>query len=181
VNGDPVNWVDLWGLMANEPEHLGPVNVAEPTYFTQGQWAEVFGQNFAATACAATSLLNEVSEIYTNNTGTLLGMEGATAAMQGAVNNNDIDGNNANVNNWTAAANDMLGVLGQTGNITYNEQGQHQIYAQDPDRDGEANHFVNSSAPGQYFDTLTGNTGNIGDTPLQEGRPTRGIDYTNDN
>lgn len=52
-----------------------------PTYFTQGQWADDFDQEFANNACTATSLLNEISEEYTRHTGTAMTFEQGVAAM----------------------------------------------------------------------------------------------------
>jgi RHS repeat-associated protein len=170
VNNDPVNWVDPWGLSASEPE---------PIYFTQGQWESWYDRDFANTSCAATSLLNEISEQYTIQTGYPMGELQGVAAMQAATNYWNIDPYDATVNNWESAANDMWSITGLSGNFTYNQRGQHQIYAIDNDRDGIPDHFVNSSAPGQYYDSWSGNTGNVSDLETQTGRPTRGLDFNN--
>jgi hypothetical protein len=48
------------------------------------------------------------------------------------------------------------------------------------DRDGNPDHFVNGIGNGQYHDPATGNTGNIGDLTLQEGRQTRGLNFNSE-
>jgi hypothetical protein len=162
--------VDPWGLKATEPEL---------TYFTQGQWTETFGQTFANNSCAATSLLNELSEEYTTQTNQAMTQAQGTAAMQAAVDSGNTSKDDASINDWQAAANDMWGTTGQAGTWTYNEQGEHQIYAIDNNQDGFPDHFVNSSSPEEYYDPWSGNTGNVSDLETQMGRPTRGLDFNN--
>jgi hypothetical protein len=73
----------------------------------------------------------------------------------------------------------MWGAIGQTGTWTYNEQGRHQIHAIDNHNRGTPSHFVNDIGGGQYRDTLGGSIGNVTDLNRQEGRETRGFDFTN--
>jgi phage tail-like protein len=152
----------------------------KPTYFTQGQWASEFTQKFANNACTATSLLNEVSEEYTKQTGKAMTQEQGLAAMQSAVNNNGVNQDNANVDNWQKAETGMWDSTGLPGTLTHNEQStEHVIYALDTNNTPDtAEHFVNSSAEGQYFDPWNGETGNVNSVDLQCGRPQRGFDYT---
>jgi RHS repeat-associated protein len=169
VNNDPVNYIDPVGLSASD---------VQPTYFNQTNWGNSFGQGFANGACAATSLINEVSEEYTTQTGAAMTGSQGTAAMQAAVNSGNISANGANVNNWAGAANDMWGTTGQTGTWAYNEQGEHQIYAIDRNNDPTyPEHFVNSNGEGTYHDPWNGNTGQVDDLTLQAGRETRGLDF----
>jgi hypothetical protein len=180
-----VNWVDLWGLKASDTgDHSERPNIQpdpQPTFFTQGQWANNFGQDFANEACAATAVLNEVSNRYTTETGQAMTQTQGTAAMQAAVNTGAISYTDANVNNWGNAANNMWNTTGQQGTFTYNGNGTHQIHAIDNNGDGRADHFVNSIGNGQYRDTANGNTGNVADLTRQAGGlgPTRGFDFSN--
>jgi RHS repeat-associated protein len=92
VNNDPVNWIDPWGLSVSEninwnntPIFVNDVGITitatAPTYFTQDQWAESFGENFADHSCGATAILNEVSTEYTLTTGNAMTQEQGTTAM----------------------------------------------------------------------------------------------------
>jgi hypothetical protein len=170
VNNDPVNWIDLWGLEANEPES---------TYFLQTDWREAISGTFADNACAATSLLNELSEQYTVQTGTIMRWDQGLTAMLGAVNLGHIDSSDATVNSWGGAANAMWGSLGQEGTWMENAEGNHQIYARDSDGNGIPDHFLNSAGNGEYRDPWNGNIGNVEDLPLQTDRPVRGLDFYN--
>jgi hypothetical protein len=152
---------------------------AYPTYFTQQGWAETFDQTFANNACTATSLLNEISEEYTTQTGQSLTQDQGIATMQAGVNSGHISAANAYINSWEGAANVMWGSTGQAGAWTYNENGEHQIYAIDRDGDQRADHFVNGTGNGQYYDPRNGNTGNVDALILQEGRETRGLNFNN--
>jgi RHS repeat-associated protein len=177
VNNDPVNWRDLWGLSGSDAK---TGTIPSPTYFTQNQWTDSFGQNFAGNSCAATTILNGISTQYTINTGQAMTLKQGTTAMQAAVTNSgNINSKDANVNNWEGAANNMWGTTGQTGTWTYNENGSYQINAIDKNLDGKPDHFVNNISNGQYRDPSNGNFGNVRDVTLQEDRPTRGFDFNN--
>jgi RHS repeat-associated protein len=201
VNNDPVNYIDWLGLcrIPSQDAHVGNVpnpeqqiiNInpdtrlpdnntpLEPTFFTQGQFVDAFGQRFGNNACAATSALNVISTEYTNQTGFAMTQQQGATAMQAAVNAGHVANTNARINNWAGAANSMWGTTEQTGLFTYNEQGQHQIHAIDRNRDGNADHFVNDIGNGQYRDTLNRNIGNVADLTRQAGRETRGFDFNN--
>jgi RHS repeat-associated protein len=169
VNNDPVNWVDLWGLTASEPS---------PAYFTQSDWIEAISGSFAGESCAATSLLNEISEEYTTQTGTAMNWSQGLYAMLSATTSNDINQTDATVNSWSGAANTMWGSTGLPGTWTYNADGNHQIYAIDRNNDNTyAEHFVNSNGDGTYRDPWSGNTGQVDNLTLQSGRETRGLDF----
>jgi phage tail-like protein len=167
---------EMWG---GSLEEVGSDQNAEPTTFTQGQWADEFGQNFANNACAATSLLNEISEEYTNQTGLAMTQEQGAAAMQAAINNESINSNNANIDNWPNSETAMWESTGVPGSVVHNENEdtEHAIYAINNDNDPDPDHFVNSTAEGEYHDPWNGETGNVEELNLQEGRPRRGFNY----
>ncbi|NLD47233.1 MAG: phage tail protein [Clostridiaceae bacterium] len=149
-----------------------------PRYFNQRDFSDDFGEIFGRNACAATSLLNELSEQYTANTGSQMTQEQANAAMQNAIDSGNISEDNANVNSWEGAANDMWSSTGQSGNYTYGgENPSAVIYAEDYNGISGADHFTNSNGTGTYHDPWSGTTGTVGDTSLQEGRETRTLTY----
>lgn len=158
-------------LPQTQPESNGNENDA--TMFKQNDFAESLGKDFADTACAATSTLNEVSEEYTNLTGRQMTHEQAQAAIQAAIENGSINGDTAYVNDWSQAARDMLNSLGITANNGQSNSGTttHIIYAIDNDGDNRVDHFVNgigtdSTGRERYFDPLTGTTGYVDEKTL---------------
>lgn len=150
-----------------------------PSTFEQRDFSDEYGKNFGDNACAATSLLNEISEEYTEQTGEQLTKEQAEDAMSAAVEGGYIDSNDAFVKDWEGAADEMWESTGQDGDFVYNESedADHVIYAQDTNDDSNVDHFVNSTEPGQYFDPWTGETCELDATELQENRPVRGLDF----
>ena len=155
----------------------------QPKYFKQRDFSATFGNYFGEHACAVTSLLNELSEQYTENTGKQMTNEQAEAAVRAAVNNENVSSVNANVNSWEGAANDMWGTTGQGGRFSYGGSSPTAvIYAEDPDRNEVPDHFTNSNGDDTYYDPWTGTSGIIGDTNLQRGGlgPTRTLTYTPD-
>lgn len=150
-----------------------------PSTFEQRDFSDEYGKNFGDNACAATSLLNEISEEYTEQTGEQLTKEQAEDAMSAAVEGGYIDSNDAFVKDWEGAADEMWESTGQDGDFVYNESedADHVIYAQDTNDDSNVDHFVNSTEPGQYFDPWTGETCELDSTELQENRPVRGLDF----
>ena len=170
VNNDPVNWIDPLGLRVTEP--------VQATYFIQSDWREAIRGSFADQSCATTSLLNELSKEYTEQTGTAMTWEQGLMSIHYAINSKDIDLNNATVNNWSSAANSMWNATGQKGTWTENSDGNHQIYAIDRNNDAaNAEHFVNSNGDGTYRDPWNGNVGQVDGLNLQAGRETRGLDF----
>lgn len=151
--------------------------------FLQGGFAGEFGEDFSDSACAATSLLNEVSEQYTAITGRQMTEAEATAAMRAAVENGSISSDNAYVNNWESAANDMWSTTGLDGSFSYGgENPTSTIFAEDRDGDGKVDHFRNSNGfngnGGQTcFDPLTGNSVDVDTLSLQEGREIRSLTF----
>ncbi|ULQ58878.1 hypothetical protein K7I13_10100 [Brucepastera parasyntrophica] len=146
-------------------------------YFNQHDFSTEYGENFGNEACAATSILNEISERYTAETGNVMTTEQAESAMAAAVGAGYIDSTDAFVNSWGDAANSMWESTGLTGSFTVNETGSadHVIYAE-----GTSNfptHFTNSAADGTYYDPWNGEIGIVGDTSLQQDRPYRGFDF----
>jgi hypothetical protein len=95
--------------------------------------------------------------------------EEANAAMQAAVTANNVSPDNANVNNWSGAANSMWNTTGQTGSYSYGGNSPTaEIYAEDSNGDGIPEHFTDSNGNGTYHDPWNGETGNVGDVPLQQ-------------
>ena len=95
-----------------------PENI-KPTYTNQKDFSDTYGANFGSNACAATSLLNEISEQYTIETGKALTEQQVDAAMAAAVNSGSVSSTNAWVSDWTGAANAMADAVGLEGNYTY--------------------------------------------------------------
>lgn len=158
-------------------------NAENTRHFLQGAFAGEFGEDFSDSACAATSLLNEVSEQYTAITGRQMTEAEATAAMRAAVENGSINSDNAYVNNWESAANDMWSTTGLDGSFSYGgENPTSTIFAEDRDGDGKVDHFRNSNGfngnGGQTcFDPLTGNSVDVDTLSLQEGREIRSLTF----
>jgi hypothetical protein len=145
-----------------------------PDYIQQQEFSVLYGVDFGNTACAATSLLNEISERYLLETGKKMTKEDAINAMKAAVSagyigsskiaNNGVEIFDATVNDWAAAANTMADVIGLAGNYSYttdSSQVSATIYAWDKNGDGYVDHFVNDIGNGQYYDPWTGETGNV--------------------
>lgn len=95
------------------------INSVSPTYTNQRDFSDTYGTNFGNQACAATSLLNEISEQYTIETGKALTEQQVDAAMAAAVNSGNISAINAYVSDWAGAANAMADDVGLEGNYTY--------------------------------------------------------------
>ena len=139
---------------------------ADPAYANQRDFSSIYGDDFGNEACAATSLLNEISEQYTAETGKSLTQEQINSAMAAAVASGNIDSTEASVNSWEGAANDMAAAVGLEGSFTYTynpSEATATIYANDKNNNGIADHFVNGIGNGQYYDPWSGKTGNIAD------------------
>ena len=160
---------------------VSPVTVDGPRLFTQGEFEVAFGSTFSGAACAVAATANCVSMQYTETTGRRMSLAQAVEGIEAAVEEGAVAGpdlaNAAYINNWEDAANAMWGTTGLEGMFIYNEQGEMRILAEDPEEDFLANHFVNALDDLEYFDPLSGGTGEIGDVPLQPNRPTRGFDF----
>lgn len=122
---------------------------------------------FGKTACAATSLLNELSEIYTREFGAELSDKAMQKAMEDAIRQGGIDANDATVLSWENAANAMAKSLGLTGKFTYAgniKNADITIYGldKDPTKKG-CEHFVSSIGNDRYYDPWSGTIGNISD------------------
>ena len=139
------------------------------SYTNQRDFSSIYGDSFGDNACAATSLLNEISEQYTKETGKPLTPEQINSAMDAAVNSGNINSSNAFINNWEGAANDMAAALGLSGSYVLTTDpslANSTIYAIDRNNDGVVDHFVNDIGNGQYYDPWTGKIGNISDEAL---------------
>lgn len=154
-----------------------------PLYMQQRDFSSMYGNEFGNTACAATSLLNEISERYTLETGKAMTEEQAIAAMRAAVNAGHIGSTKngtAYVGNWSEAANAMWETTGLDGSFVVNETAtaDHIIYALDKDseKDG-AEHFVNSNGDATFYDPYTGETLYVSNYDLEKDRNYRGVDF----
>ena len=141
-------------------------NSAIPTYTKQGTFTcgNGYTKNFGNHACAATSLLNELSEQYTEETGKALTDKQIYDAMAAAVKSGKIDASDATVNNWEEAANAMAVSMGLKGTYKYTtdvSKADAIIYAWDK-KDGPApDHFVNDIGNGRYYDPYSGTIGDV--------------------
>lgn len=159
--------------------------LTQPSRFDQRDFNfDGVGKDFGSKACAATSLLNEISEQYSKEKGEKLSKEKADKALLAAVEDGHINSQNATVNSFMDAANAMAKELGLEG--TYSETTEIKgadvvIYAVDsnPNEPG-ADHFVNSVGYNktQYYDPWTGAIGNYSDLNLDQKRPTRLLSYS---
>lgn len=150
--------------------------IEKTAYKGQYTWnSDVFGDNFGGEACCATSILNEVSEVYTRETGNVLTAAQQDAAMTAAINAgmvNDGKGSKesaAYVNDKVGAATVMAKSLGLEGSFSYREggnEGDGTVYKLTKSKDGGKTtytHFVNSAGNGRYYDPSTGTISHIGD------------------
>ena len=97
-----------------------PSDIAvNPRYTDQRYFSDTYGEKFGNNACAATSLLNEMSEQYTKETGHALPSDLRDAAMAAAVNSGNVSSTNAYVSDWAGAANAMAEAIGLEGRYSY--------------------------------------------------------------
>ncbi len=180
VRNNPLRYVDPTGLESADAAYARQAAMSvkvKPTMFTQNQFKESFGQSFSATACAATSLLNEISEQYTTQTREQLTFDQGLNMMQNAVDNGSIDPNNAFVS-WEDASNDMWSDTGLMGDWNYDDSGfSHRIYALQTDADPFPDHFLNSIGDTGYHDPWDGKTGDIRAETLVPEWQTRNIEF----
>ena len=133
-------------------------DVQKPAYFTQKLFSgeQSFSERFANNACAATSLLNEISTEYTSLTNRVLTEKDAVRMMQAGVASGYIDEKAAWVKNWGAAANAMWAVVETRGTWSYNKKGAHTILALDRGINEITNekkfHFINNTLGNTAFD-----------------------------
>lgn len=135
------------------------------TYYSQHVVGASFG--FPNTACALSSLVNELVEEYFLLTGNQLPFPVIEEGIKTAIENNNVSEDDATINNWAAAANDIWGATGMKGEWGYGEIEDsenirsHVIYAEDTDKDGKIDdapdHFTNSAGYGYYYDPYTDN------------------------
>ena len=155
---EATNW---YSYCSNNPvKYVDPTGMAdqEPTYFTQKQWTEELGfsEDLWETACAATSLLNEISEQYTTETGEAMSFEMGMKAMKSAIDTtftsngteySTVEALDAFVNSWSLAADAMWGETGLEGSWSMNPSTgatAHVIFWIDTNFGEKGNHFVNS-------------------------------------
>lgn len=147
TGANKMNTAEKWYMMNSYDE--------DPKYMQQDFFNEKngFSDVFGANACFATSILNEVSEEYTIETGLRLTNAQAIKMMKKAVDDGYIGSEKAFVHNTAAAANSMSSVVNMKGTWSveridgaFIEDGKHEIYQVN-------GHFVNT------FDTATSNSG----------------------
>ena len=139
------------------------------TTIGQKDFASKYGKTFGDNACAATSLLNEISSIYTKETGNLLSASQLKNIMDSAVKNGSIGEKNANVNNWEKAANTMLKAAGLDGSFVFTtdtSKADVVIYSIDKSGNGYHDHFVNDIGGGKYYDPWSKEIKNISEANL---------------
>lgn len=132
------------------------------------------GSTFAKTACGTTSIVNEISEQYTKETGKTLTDAQVIAAVKKAVEAGKIDGTDAFVNDWGEAADAIGKALGMKGTWSYTTDASKatstiisiDTKTNERDYDGYHDHFVNDIGNGQYYDPYTNKIGNISDLRL---------------
>ena len=178
-----------------------------PTIFNQQQWKGIIGdKKFWEKACAATAILNIVSEVYTKESGKSLTFEQGIELMQAAIDSGNIRFENAFVDDWEGAANEMGRKANLVGTFIKNEKNpQYTIYAFPmKTMPSLPRHFVNAIDNCNYIDTWDGKHKELptGSSmfilkpssgrynmmfiafptaeSLQHGRPIRGFDYLSD-
>lgn len=134
---------------------------------------------FDKEACGATSILNEVSEQYTRETGKVMTEQQAKDAMKKAISDGWIRGTDAYVNGWAGAANSMsksLGLKGTWKDTSDPSKATAVIISIDTETEnkpynGYHDHFVNDIGGGKYYDPWTNKIGNISDLHLTTAWP----------
>ena len=114
--------------------------------WNQTDFSARYGTTFGNNACAATSLLNEVSETYTAVTGKQMTATQAVAAMDAAINDGYIGSGDAYVNSWASAATSMMQAAGVNGRFDYTSNlssATNVVYCRQS-ADGSKTHFVST-------------------------------------
>ena len=132
------------------------------------------GTKFGKTACGTTSIVNEISEQYTKETGKTLSETQILNAVKKAVDAGKIRATDAFVKDWGGAAQEISNALGLKGTWTYTENAKDATAViisidtdgSDKNFDGYHDHFVNDIGNGQYYDPYTNKIGNISDLHL---------------
>lgn len=142
------------------------------------------GSEFAKTACGTTSIVNEISEQYTKETGKSLTDAQIVTAVKKAIDAGMIDGTDAFVNDWGGAADAIGKALGMKGTWSYTTDASKatstiisiDTKTNERDYDGYHDHFVNDIGNGQYYDPYTNKVGNISELRLtSEWKDNQGI------
>ena len=132
------------------------------------------GKKFGETACGAISIINELSEQYSKETGKSLTDAQVVDAMKKAIDAGKIRGTDAFVKDWGKAAQIMGEAIGLKGKWTYTENAKDatavilsiDTKTSEKDYDGYHDHFVNVIGNGQYYDPYTNTIGYIKDLHL---------------
>jgi len=194
---------ESYGGPEQGPTELKKPEIKQPkvnaTFFSQLLWKDYFDEKFSRTACAATSLLNGISMLFTQLTNKPMTLELGLKILQAGVTSTGIRRTDANVDNWQKAMNSMWKATGLPGKLVYNEKNpQYRILALDTKtgptaKDKEPEHFVlvidkdgnmlfdPYTSTKEYVDIITpGFEEFIGIRRLQAGRPYRGFDYVSE-
>ena len=121
AGNNPVKYIDPDGRETLDGD--GNRRELKPTYFRQQEWEKMegVGADFWKTACATTSLINELSEEYTTQTGKKLTKSQAQEMIVDAIAAEGIAEDNAKILDWVTAANAMWKTLKQPGSWGYSE------------------------------------------------------------
>ena len=182
--GDPVNFVDLWGLETvatkfNQRDIGSWVHISGQEKMTPEQSANAH-ERFGRTACAATTVLNAISEQYTLMTGEAMAKEQAVAAMNNAIAKGTVDSEDATTNFYTAA-NAMWATTGLPGKFTYTtDNPQHTVLCLKSNNKDSGKHFVNALENNDYYDVFSANVKNL-DVTKETVLGIRGYDFSKNN
>ena len=180
--GDPVNFVDLWGLETvatrfNQTDIGAKVYLPRDKALTKEE-RQAANKRFGASACAATTVLNAVSEQYTLSTGKAMTEEQGIAAMNNAIAKGTIDATDATTNFYTAA-NAMWATTGLKGTFTYTtDNPQYTVYCLSSDNEYSHMHFVNDIGNNQYYDVSSKNVKSLTNATILG---IRGYDFSKNN
>ncbi|MCR5318760.1 MAG: hypothetical protein K6E22_11090 [Treponema sp.] len=182
--GDPVNFVDLWGLEAvatrfNQRDIGAKVYLPRSKPLTSEERSKA-NKRFGESACAATTVLNIVSEQYTAITGEAMTQEQAVAAMNSAIASGAVDSVDATTNFYTAA-NAMWASTGLKGSFTYTtDNPEHTVYCLTSDNIYSGKHFVNKIGNEEYYDVYSKKIGDL-NAPEVHVIGIRGYDFSKNN
>ena len=180
--GDPVNFVDLWGLETvatkfNQTDIGAKVYLPRDKALTKEE-RQAANKRFGASACAATTVLNAVSEQYTLSTGKAMTEEQGIAAMNNAIAKGTIDAFDATTNFYTAA-NAMWATTGLKGTFTYTtDNPQYTVYCLRSTNEYSYMHFVNDIGNNQYYDVASKDVKSLANATILG---IRGYDFSKNN
>ena len=183
-SGDPVNFVDLWGLETvatkfNQRDIGKKVHIPGQENLSPEASAKKH-ERFGESACAATTVLNIVSDQYTKLTGKAMTQKQGVEAMNNAIAEGAVDETNA-LTDFHTAANAMWATTGLIGSFTYTtDNPQHTVYCLGSDNPYSGRHFVNGLENNEYYDVYSKNIGKL-NAPGVQILGIRGYDFSKNN